>query len=347
MRSEALGRRGWHPRGDRAPGGAERSLPSRCARKDFSARSPPCDTGHPFEGSMDGPKGGCVGRRRLADVSEADSTVRRGAPHRRPLRGSLHRSAQGLPAGVDTPRDAEIRRIGARPRGRRWVQTAELDDSADGDRAGRRSARAARGAQAGGPGGGPARDPPVRGPERRSHEMGEAAGLEKDGVERHLQEELAERPAALGEGIRLVRREWPTDIGPVDLMCRDGEGGWLAVEVKRMGTIEAVEQLCRYLERIRLDPATADCRGLLVAQRFRPQAVTLAEAREIRCAEVDLELLRGEREPNSRSSPPRLASAYRADPLRMGARGRSALRGLPRRGVGRSLTRRQRTCSRC
>jgi endonuclease len=130
-----------------------------------------------------------------------------------------------------------------------------------------------------------------------SHEMGEAAGLEKDGVERHLQEELAEQPAALGEGIRLVRREWPTDIGPVDLMCRDGEGGWLAVEVKRMGTIEAVEQLCRYLERIRVDPAMVSCRGLLVAERFRPQAVTLAEAREIRCAEVDLELLRGEREP--------------------------------------------------
>jgi endonuclease len=130
-----------------------------------------------------------------------------------------------------------------------------------------------------------------------SHEMGEAAALEKDGVERHLQEELAERPAALGEGIRLVRREWPTDIGPVDLMCRDGEGDWLAVEVKRTGTIEAVEQLCRYLERIRRDPAKAGCRGLLVAERFRPQTVTLAEVREIRCAEVDLELLRGEREP--------------------------------------------------
>ena len=130
-----------------------------------------------------------------------------------------------------------------------------------------------------------------------THDMGESAALQKDGVERHLQEELAAQPNALGQDLQLVRREWPTDIGPVDLMCRDGEGGWLAVEVKRMGTIEAVEQLCRYLERIRLDPATAGCRGLLVAQRFRPQAVTLAEAREIRCAEVDLELLRGEREP--------------------------------------------------
>ncbi len=129
------------------------------------------------------------------------------------------------------------------------------------------------------------------------HEMGEAAGLEKDGVERDLQEQLAAQPQALGETLRLVRREWATDIGPVDLMCRDGEGGWVAVEVKRIATIEAVEQLGRYLERIQLDPATAGCRGLLAAQRFRPQAVTLAESRGIRCVEVDLETLRGEREP--------------------------------------------------
>ena len=130
-----------------------------------------------------------------------------------------------------------------------------------------------------------------------SHEMGEAAGLEKDGIERDLQEELASQPDALGEELRVVRREWPTDIGPVDLMCRDADGGWLAVEVKRVAGIEAVEQLVRYLERIRLDPARADCRGLLAAQRFRPQAVTLAESRRIRCVEVDLALLRGEREP--------------------------------------------------
>ena len=130
-----------------------------------------------------------------------------------------------------------------------------------------------------------------------SHEMGEAAGLEKDGVERQLQEQLAAQPGTLGEELRLVRREWPTDIGPVDLMCRDPEGEWVAVEVKRVATIEAVEQLARYLERIRLDPAMAGCRGVLAAQRFRPQAETLAEARGIRCAEVDLGLLRGEREP--------------------------------------------------
>ncbi|HVM16984.1 MAG TPA: endonuclease NucS [Gaiellaceae bacterium] len=130
-----------------------------------------------------------------------------------------------------------------------------------------------------------------------THDMGEAAALEKDGVERDLQEELAARPSALGEELRLVRREWPTDIGPVDLMCRDEDGGWVAVEVKRVGTIDAVEQLCRYLERIRLDPAKAGCRGVLAAERLKPQAVTLADARGIGCVAVDLAVLRGEREP--------------------------------------------------
>jgi hypothetical protein len=127
--------------------------------------------------------------------------------------------------------------------------------------------------------------------------MGEAAALEKDGAERDLQEELAARPDALGEELRLVRREWPTEIGPVDLMCRDGDDGWIAVEVKRVGTIDAVEQLSRYLERIRVDPAKAGCQGLLAAQSFRRQALRLAEARGIRCVEVDLGALRGAREP--------------------------------------------------
>jgi RecB family endonuclease NucS len=129
-----------------------------------------------------------------------------------------------------------------------------------------------------------------------AHEMGEAAPLEKDGVERELQVELATQPHVLGEGLRLVRREWPTDIGPVDLMCRDANGS-VAVEVKRVATVDAVEQLCRYLERITLDPALADCRGILAAQRIRPQAQTLAAARGIACVEVDLELLQGGREP--------------------------------------------------
>jgi RecB family endonuclease NucS len=130
-----------------------------------------------------------------------------------------------------------------------------------------------------------------------AHEMGEAAPLAKDGVERDLQEALAASPETLGEGVRLVRREWPTDIGPVDLMCRDGDE-WVAVEIKRIGTIDAVEQLTRYLERIREDAAKSGCRGILAAQRIQPQAATLAAARGIASVEVDLDLLRGEREPD-------------------------------------------------
>src|SRR5438094_8849243 len=129
------------------------------------------------------------------------------------------------------------------------------------------------------------------------HEMGEAAPLEKDGVERDLQEALAALPETLEPGLRLDRREWPTELGPVDLMCRDEADGWVAVEIKRIATIDAVEQLTRYLERIREDAATGACRGILAGQRVRPQALTLAEARGIRCVEVDLALLRGEREP--------------------------------------------------
>ena len=136
-----------------------------------------------------------------------------------------------------------------------------------------------------------------------THEMGspdEEAALAKDGVEAHLQELLADAPEWCGEGFRLVRREWPTDIGPVDLMCRDLEDEWVAVEIKRVAGIEAVEQLTRYLERIRLDPALKSCRGVVAAQTIKPQARVLASARDIACVEVDLELLRGEREPDLR-----------------------------------------------
>lgn len=132
------------------------------------------------------------------------------------------------------------------------------------------------------------------------HELDTVAGLEKEGVERELQELLAGAPQWCGDGFRLVRREWPTDIGPVDLMCRGEDNGWVAVEVKRVGTIEAVEQLSRYLERIQLDPAMRGCRGVLVAQSVKPQARVLAEARGIAWAEVDAEILRGEREPDLR-----------------------------------------------
>ena len=130
-----------------------------------------------------------------------------------------------------------------------------------------------------------------------THDMGEAAALEKDGVEADIQELLADAPQWCGERFRLVRREWPTDIGPVDLMCRDAEDEWIAVEIKRVATIDAVEQLTRYLERIRLDPALGSCRGVLAAQVIKPQARVLAQARGIDCVEVDLAVLRGEREP--------------------------------------------------
>ena len=129
------------------------------------------------------------------------------------------------------------------------------------------------------------------------HDLDVASTQEKQGIERELQELLADAPQWCGEGFRLVRREWPTDIGPVDLMCRDGADEWVAVEIKRIATIEAVEQLTRYLERIRLDPALESCRGVLVAKVIKPQARVLAAARGIDCVEVDIELLRGTREP--------------------------------------------------
>jgi endonuclease len=130
-----------------------------------------------------------------------------------------------------------------------------------------------------------------------AHDMGESAALQKDGVERDLQALVAAAPSALGEELTLIKREWPTEVGPVDLMCKDNEGEWVAVEIKRIGTIEAVEQLTRYLDFIRADSAKAGCRGVLAAQTIKPQAIALAESRNIRCVEVDVAILRGEREP--------------------------------------------------
>ena len=131
------------------------------------------------------------------------------------------------------------------------------------------------------------------------HDLGEAARLEKDGIERDLQEALAAAPAVLGEGLKLFRREYPTPIGPVDLLCAD-DAGWVAVEVKRVATIDAVEQLTRYLEYIRADPGMADCRGILVGESIKPQARTLATSRGIATATVDLAELRGLKEPDLR-----------------------------------------------
>ena len=130
-----------------------------------------------------------------------------------------------------------------------------------------------------------------------AYELDAVASLEKQGIERELQQLLAEAPEWCGEGFRLVRREWPTDIGPVDLMCRDNADEWVAVEIKRIATIDAVEQLTRYLERLRRDPALGSCRGVLVARWVKPQARVLAASRGIDCVEIDVELLRGAREP--------------------------------------------------
>ena len=129
-----------------------------------------------------------------------------------------------------------------------------------------------------------------------SHDLGIDPGLQKDGVERHLQELLAEHPATLHDGLTLVRREFPTAIGPVDLMCRDADGLSVAVEIKRRGEIDGVEQLTRYLDLLNRDPLLTGkgaVRGIFAAQAIKPQARVLAEDRGITCAVVDYDALRG------------------------------------------------------
>jgi len=126
-----------------------------------------------------------------------------------------------------------------------------------------------------------------------THELGVDPGLVKDGVEAHLQELLAAQVHLLGEGWRLVRREYPTAIGPVDLMCRDAEAGAVAVEIKRRGDIDGVEQLTRYLELLNRDPTLSPVRGIFAAQEIRPQARVLAEDRGIRCVTLDYDTMRG------------------------------------------------------
>jgi endonuclease len=126
-----------------------------------------------------------------------------------------------------------------------------------------------------------------------TQELGEDPGLRKDGVEAHLQELLAAHPETLGEGLSLVRREYPTGIGPVDLLLRAADGSTVAVEVKRRGEIDGVEQLTRYLERLNRDPLLRPVRGVFAAQRIKPQARTVAGDRGIACVEVDYDQLRG------------------------------------------------------
>jgi endonuclease len=132
------------------------------------------------------------------------------------------------------------------------------------------------------------------------HELGTDPGLVKDGVEAHLQELLAEHVETLGTGWRLVRREYPTAIGPVDLLCRDHEGVTVAVEVKRRGEIDGVEQLTRYLDLLNRDPLLSPVRGLFAAQEIRPQARTLALDRGIACLTLDYDALRGLDDPHAR-----------------------------------------------
>jgi RecB family endonuclease NucS len=126
-----------------------------------------------------------------------------------------------------------------------------------------------------------------------SHELGIDPGLRKDGVEAHLQELLAAQPETFGEGFCLVRREHMTAIGPVDILCRDAVGGHVAIEVKRRGEIDGVEQLTRYLELMNRDPLLAPVAGIFVAQEIKPQARVLAQDRGIRCVVVDYDRLRG------------------------------------------------------
>ncbi len=126
-----------------------------------------------------------------------------------------------------------------------------------------------------------------------SHELGEDPGLQKDGVEAHLQRLLADRLDPLGDGWSLVRREFPTAIGPVDLLCQDANGSTVAIEVKRRGEIDGVEQLTRYLELLNRDPLLAPVRGVFAAQEIKPQARTLATDRDIHCVTLDYDEMRG------------------------------------------------------
>ncbi|MEH3033423.1 MAG: endonuclease NucS [Aeromicrobium erythreum] len=133
-----------------------------------------------------------------------------------------------------------------------------------------------------------------------SHDLGVDPGLQKDGVEKHLQELLAEHTSSLGPGISLVRREYMTAIGPVDLLCRDAGGAAIAVEIKRRGEIDGVEQLTRYLELMNRDPQLRPVRGIFAAQEIKPQARTLATDRGIECVVVDYDALRGIDDPSLR-----------------------------------------------
>jgi RecB family endonuclease NucS len=133
-----------------------------------------------------------------------------------------------------------------------------------------------------------------------AHDLGVDPGLQKDGVEAHLQELLSFDPDQIEEGLILIRREFPTEVGPVDLLCRDSEGHTVAIEIKRRGEIDGVEQLTRYLDFLNRDANLAPVRGMFVAQEIKPQAKTLAQDRQIGTQEVDYDILRGIERPQQR-----------------------------------------------
>ena len=133
-----------------------------------------------------------------------------------------------------------------------------------------------------------------------AHDLGVDPGLQKDGVEAHLQELLALEPGRIEDGMKLIRREFPTEIGPVDLLCRDPDGNTVAIEIKRRGEIDGVEQLTRYLEFLNRNPDLAPVRGMFVAQEIKPQAKTLASDRSIGFVEVDYDELRGIERPQQK-----------------------------------------------
>ena len=133
-----------------------------------------------------------------------------------------------------------------------------------------------------------------------SHDLGVDPGLVKDGVEAHLQALLAEHPGSIVPGLSLIRREHPTPVGPVDLLCRDADDAYVIVEIKRRGEIDGVEQLTRYLELLKRDPLLSPVRGIFAAQEIKPQARVLAGDRGIACAVIDYDLLRGMDDPTQR-----------------------------------------------
>ena len=178
-----------------------------------------------------------------------------------------------------------------------WMSPPCIDSARPADRAGDRLPRCGR---SGAGTATPCRSPWPRSSTTPSTTWASIPGLQKDGVEAHLQALLAEHPETLGAGWSLVRREYLTPIGPVDLLCRDAAGGYVAVEVKRRGEIDGVEQLTRYLELMRRDPLLGASGAIFAAQQIKPQARTLAEDRGIRCVVLDYDVLRGMDDPSSR-----------------------------------------------